>query len=60
MRNGAGTDLCESSDSKMPSQLSNISAIGRRVKAKTKEQEKIFVWEQVRESRERGAVMGNW
>lgn len=56
MRNGAGTDLCESSDSKMPSQLSNISAIGRRVKAKTKEQEKIFVWEQVREGRERGGL----
>lgn len=59
MRNGAGTDLCESSDSKMPSQLSNISAIERRVKAKTKQQEKIFcLGASERESGERGGCDG--
>lgn len=32
MRKGAGTDLWESKESKMPSQLSSIRAIGRRKK----------------------------
>lgn len=43
MRNGAGTDLCESSDSRMPSQLSNISAIERKMKAKKQRNKKILI-----------------
>ena len=37
MRKGAGTDLCESKESKMPSQLSRRRAIGEKLRESVNE-----------------------